>query len=153
MTLNDDIYAIKRAQDAVNATAKDSKEVKDGTVTEDEELKEPAYVLFNGIAETSIKILGTPSVATIMNEIGGKMGEETAKHLTELISICMTNSAYMALTFYDDLLKEELNKHFQNVDENFIKLSADINAHTGVLEVFKKRLSELEKKELIDDIK
>ena len=151
--LTDDIEAIKRAQEAVNKSADDAEDVKDGTVTADEERQEPAYKLFNGIAETSIKILSMPTVASLINDIGDKLGDDLAKRLTEALTICMTNSAYMAVNFYDDLLKDELTKQFKEVDQNFNKLSADINAHTGVLEVHNKKISDIEKKMTIDDLK
>lgn len=151
--LNDDINVIKRAQEAVNKSADDAKDVKDGIVTADEERKEPAYVLFNGIAETSIKILSMPTVATLINDIGDKLGEDLAKRLTEALTICMTNSAYMAINFYDDLLKDELTKQFKEVDQNFNKLGADVNAHSGVLEVHNKKISDIEKRLTIDDLK
>ena len=65
--LNESIESIKRMQAKMEEAAGNTEDVKNGDATKEEEMQEPAYVLFNGIAETSIKILQSPTVVETLD--------------------------------------------------------------------------------------
>lgn len=141
---SDSIESMEKCKEAVEKAFTDKEEVKDGTVSEEEAKSNPAYRLFNGIADTSIEVLNMPSVAETMKEIGEKLGEETSKKLTTMLVLIITNVAFSAVNFYDDLLKEELNANFNEFGKMYTEAAATINAHTGVLEVLNKKVGDIE---------
>lgn len=143
--MNDSIESIKNLKEKMKDVAAAEDLVKDGTMTQDEELQEPSYVLFNAIAETSIKLLETEPVIELFKALSEKLGPDVTKKLIEALTMMLTNSAYEALTFYDELLKEELTKQFENIGDVFANIGADVKAHNGAMEVFKKRLDDLER--------
>lgn len=151
--LNDSVESIKNFQNKMEEAAGKTEDVKDGTSTKEEEKQEPAYVLFSAIAETSINILQMPAVIETFDAVSAKIGDELTKKLIEAITLIMTNSAYQAVSFYDGMLKDELNKELDNISNSINMVAADVNAHTGVLEVFKARLDKFEKGNKIDEIK
>lgn len=148
--LNDSVNEIKTFQENIKKTAEQSEDVKAGKCTTEEELQEPAYVLYNQIAESSIKILQLPEVINTFSLLSEKFGDDTSKAIVELMAIAMTQSAHQAVLFYDDLLKAELTKQFDNIGEHLNMALADIAGHSGALSVFKSQLSDIQKKLQID---
>ena len=151
--MNDSIENIKDFQKKMEDASGNTEDVRSGMSTKEEEQQEPAYLLLNGIADTSVKILQMPTVAAFFEKLSNKLGSDLTHDLIEVLTIIMSNSAYEAVVFYDELLKRELTKQFDNVGETFNKIGADVNAHNGVLSVFKARLDEIEKSLKIDKIK
>lgn len=148
--LNDSINELKQFQEAVKKAAEQSPDVKDGKVTAEEELQEPGYMLYNQIAESSIKILELPEVVKAFAKLTETFGEETSKSLVELFALTMTQSSYQAVLFYDSLLKEELGKQLDNIGVHLNGAKADIEGIKPALTVFKKQIGEIQKKLEID---
>ncbi len=152
-SLEESVEKIKEFQKKLEEAAANTKDVKEGKATKEEEQQEPGYILFQGITETSIKILQMPIVAETLNGLADKLGDNTAKKLTEMLAIIMTNSAYCAINFYDELLKQELQKQFDNVGQYMSRISGDVHAHNSVLEIHQKRLDAIDKAKTQEAIK
>lgn len=144
--LNDSVNELKQCQENIKKKAEESDDVKDGKCTAEEELREPAYVLYNQIAESSIRILQLPEVVNIFAKLSSNIGDDIAKALVELMALTMTQSAHQAVLFYDDLLKTELTKQFDNIGEHLNDTRAIVEGHTGALSVFKTQLNEIQSK-------
>ena len=151
--LNESIDDIKNFQKDMEEASGNTEDVKNGTATKEEEQQEPAYILYKGISESSIGIMQSPIIVNMFEALSEQLGEETTKKIVEAFTIMMTTSAYNAVVFYDELLKKELTQQFDNVSKAFSNIGANVTAHTGVLEVFKKRLDEISKSLQIDEIK
>lgn len=153
--LKKSIESVKKASDELINIAKQSDDVKSGKCTLEEELKEPGYVLFRQISESSIKILENTAINQAVEELSEHIGKDATVHLAELITIAMTNAAYYAVLSYDDILKEELSKQFENISHHINLSKSDIEGHAAVLSVFRKRISDIEdriKKSDINDM-
>lgn len=144
--LNDSINDLRQCQENLKKKAAESEDVKEGKCTVEDELKEPAYLLYNQIAESSIRILQLPEVVKTFAKLSDKLGDDLAKSFVELLALTMTQSAHQAVLFYDDLLKAELTKQFDNVGEHLNDTRAVVEGHTGALSVFKTQLSEIQNK-------
>lgn len=155
--MNESINEIKDLQEkfnlAIQTSAENSEDVKNGICTANDEVNEPGNVLFNQIVENTVKILGDPEVKKAFVTIAKGIGSETTKALLDIISITMSYSAFQAITFYDDLLKRELTKQFDNVGNHINISKADIEAHKSVLQMFKKQIGDINNKLQIDEIK
>lgn len=137
----------------LNDAVKNTEDVKNGTSTEEEEKKEPAYILLHSIMEGTSQMLQMPQVVAVFEQLSGKLGQDETLSLIQLLSILMTYSAHNAITLYDELLKNELQGQFDHISEHINYTKADVAAHTAVLEVHKKQLNELEKKLKLDSFK
>lgn len=148
--LNESIKDIKEYQDKLKKAAEESQDVKDGKCTLEDELKEPAYVLYNQIAESSIKILEIPAVVNIFAKLSKTLGEDMSKSIVELFALTMTQSAHQAVLFYDDLLKAELTKQFDNIGEHVNKSQAELEGIKEAINVHRKKIGEIENRIKID---
>jgi hypothetical protein len=146
--LNDSINEIKdfskNVEEAINN--------EDNELTEEEKKEEPDYLLYNAISETSISILQQESVIKLFEKISDKLGDDITKSLIELMTLTMTHSAFNAIVFYDGLLKGELTNQFDHYGNHLNNTSAIVRSHDSVLEVFGKRITDLENKLKIDEI-
>lgn len=143
---NDSINELRQCQEDMKKKAAEAPDVKEGKCTAEEELREPAYLLYNQIAESSIRILQLPEVVKTFSALSDKLGDDLAKSFVELLAMTMTQSAHQAVLFYDDLLKCELTKQFDNVGEHLNDTRAIVEGHTGALSVFKTQLNEIQTK-------
>lgn len=143
---NDSVNELKQCQEDMKKKAEESPDVKEGKCTLEEELQEPAYLLYNQIAESSIRILQLPEVVKTFSALSDKFGDDLAKSFVELLALTMTQSAHQAVLFYDDLLKAELTKQFDNVGEHLNDTRAIVEGHSGALSVFKTKLNEIQTK-------
>lgn len=150
-SLEDSIKDLKDYQDSIKKAAEQSEDVTDGKCTKEDELNEPGYVLFNNIAESSIRILQIPEVVKGFEKLSEKLGEDGSKTLVELIALTMTQSAYQAILFYDDLLKNEITKQFDLYGNTINRTRADIDGQSAAMNVFRKRLDKIEKDLKIKD--
>ena len=111
--------------------------------------------LFNQITETTIKIIETPevenSIVTIATEMN--MGQKSISALINLIAVAMTNSAQQAILFYDDLLKDELTKQFDNIGKHINLGKADMEGFKAALQVHQKQIGEINKTLLLNNLK
>lgn len=140
---------VRRQKEAYKAAA-ETEDVKAGNCTADDERQEPGFILYNQISKNVIEILNKPEVAKVFANIGKVMGDELSKEFISVIALSMSVSAHNAITFYDSLLKKELDAQFDNIGHHINLCKADIVGHQSVLEVFKKRLDEIEKQNKIN---
>lgn len=108
--------------------------------------REPAYVLYNMIANGSIELLQNESAIKAFQKLAEKTDGETAKLMIEMFAIMLTQSAYNAVVFYDELLKQELTKQFDHFADNINQNRAAISGQHGAILVFKKQLDEIQSK-------
>lgn len=128
-------------KDSVQEMKNLRKELKDA-VDKREDKDDPAYVLYDSITESVIDILNSDAVQKSFNTLSGKLGNDTVKPLVELMALCMTNAAHHAVCIYDMLLKEELNKQFDNYGDALNKCIATVNAHDGAIKVLRKSVTD-----------
>lgn len=150
--LQHEIDEIEKSKKAAEEALKQHPDVKEGKSTIEEEKQEPGFILYNQIAESMIDIMKKPEVSIGFIKIGKQLGEEMSRTFVDLIAVCTVTAAHNAIVFYDDLLKKEIKTHFDVLTNYTNNNSADIHALKSVLEVFNKRLSEIEKKLKIDEI-
>lgn len=148
--LTETVDDIKEYQNKVKENAENSQDVKDGKCTKEEELKEPAYLLYNQIAEANIQILQMPPVVKAFEKLNESLGEDAAKTLVELLAILMTQSSHQAVLFYDDLLKQELKKQFDLYGDFLNNTIADVSGIKSAIEVIKTRLGNFERDKKVE---
>lgn len=151
--LDKSVEDILKFKEKLENGAENTEDVKSGKCTAEDEKQEPGYILYNAISESSIEILKQPTVVKFFENISKDIGEDFSKSLVELLAICMSHSAYTAITFYDQMLKGELTKQFDHYGDHLNAIGGTVKSHDAVLEVFSKRLSELEKKNKLDSVK
>jgi len=151
---NDTIDALKNTSKQVDEfTRKQDAKESSEPVNESKENTNPSFILYDSIATSSISLLEDNAVVNTFKKISESIGEETSKNLVELLVITMTQSAYNAIIFYDQLLKKELDTHFKAIANNMNILKADTDAHHEVLKVFKKQLGEIQNKSTLEEFK
>ena len=155
--IQESINGIKEGQeefnDAVKKAAENSQDVKDGKSTVEEEMQEPENILYNEIAETSIRILSDKIVHESFDIIAKELSIESMQALTSILAIIMTRSAFEAILFYDELLKKELSKQFGEQVHHINLLKSDVMGHNGALKVFKAQLEEIKKQLRTSELK
>ena len=111
--------------------------------------------LFHQITEGTIQILQSPEIEKSLVTIGENMNmdQESITSLINIIAIAMNNSAYQAILFYDDLLKAELTKQFDNIGHHINLGKADMEAFKSVLQIHQKQIGEIRTILKIDTIK
>lgn len=112
-------------------------------------------ILHNQIVESTINIIKSAEVEKAMITIGEKMNmdQECVMSFINLMAICMTNSAHQAVLFYDDLLKKELRKQFDNVGNHINMGKADIEGIKAAIQIQQKRLGKLENSIILNTLK
>lgn len=151
--LKQTIETVEKMRDNVNKMVSEHPDVKSGKMTPEEEMKEPGYVLYNQITESVIQTLSRPDIASCFVKIGEKLGEEFSQNFVSIIALCMSTSAHNAIVFYDELLKKELQNQFREVENHINLCETDVAAFGKVMEVFKKKLGDLEKEKMINQMK
>ena len=114
--------------------------------------KNPGYILYDAIANNSIEILSNPEVVNTFKKIADAIGEEATKSMVEMLAIIITQASYQSIIFYDGLLKNQLTDQFNHFASHINSAKADVEAHHGVLRVFKQQLSEIQNKLEIEKI-
>ena len=144
---------INNFREAMRKATENSDDVKDGISTVEEEQQEPEFVLFDAIAESSINTLQMDAVVESMNKIADKLGDDLTSELCTIMAVLMSNSAFNAIMFYDDLLREQINEKFKEYDSIINDISAVTNGMNGAMEVFKKRIGDIQDKLGLDNAK
>ena len=139
MDQNNYVEKIKQFRDAIN------KELKDND--------SDSSKLYMNIANTMVTLFSLDSVKTAYNKVSESLDEEASSDLLMLLVLIITHASYNSIAAYDTLLKAELTDQLQKYGYQLNLTAATVNGHTGVLEVFKKRIGELEKKNKLDEIK
>ena len=155
--LKDSADSLRSVRDGLNSelkkAAENSEDVKSGLSTPEEEMQEPGNVLFNAISEISIKILEDPAVSEQFIVLAKELSAEAVKALINAMAIAMTYSAYHSIAFYDDLLKKELEKQFQNIGHHINLGKADMEGYESVIKVLKTKIGEISEKLQIIELK
>lgn len=138
MDQNNYIESIKRFRDTINKELKgdDSNSSK----------------LYMSITDTMVTLFNLESVKSAYAKLSESLSEEASNDLLMLLILIMTHASYNSIATYDALLKAELTDQLQKYGDQLNLIAATVNGHTGVLEVFKKRIGELEKKNKIDEV-
>lgn len=144
--LNQSIDDMKKFKEKLEEATHHTEDVENGDATPEEEQHEPDYILYQAIADNSIQIMQMDEVINLFTKISNSVGGDITKDLITLLTIIMTNSAYSAISFYDNLLKDELQAQFVNIGDAFNNIGADVNAHTGAISVHKASLEAIEKR-------
>lgn len=144
---------IEDLANSARAMAEQSPDVKEGRISVEDELKEPAYVLYDQITKCTANIFRQPGIAGTFKHLSTIIGEEATADVMNIVAVCMTHSAHQAVLFYDDLLKDELKKQLDRIIEQTNKNGADLVAHGSAIKVFRKAINDINEKLLIDKIK
>lgn len=112
-------------------------------------------VLFNQITECSIEILKNPEINKALKNIENEhdLKESSITSLINIIAIAMSESAYNAILFYDDLLKKELQRQIDHIGNHINTSKSDIEGMKSVLLIHQKRIEELKNNLIAKDIK
>ncbi len=151
--INEQINNMKNFQENMKKASEETADVKDGVTTPEEEQQEPSYVLFNAITENCIQTLQLESVAASMNKIGDKLGDDLTAELCTVMAVLMSQTAFNAVMFYDDILNKSLDEKFKEYDTIINDVSATTKGINGAMEVFKTRIGEIQKKIGLDNTK
>ena len=139
-TIKDDL---KRYNDDVEKMASSSPNVEEGICTKEDEINQPENVLFNAISNSSINILSDPTLQKLFDALKNELSEEGLSTLLALISIAMSHSAYSAIVFHDELLKQELSRQFDNIAEHINKGKSDMGEAYARLSVLEKKVGDI----------
>lgn len=146
---NDLIKEVKEFQKHLNEAAENTQDVKDGKCTPEDEKQEPAFRLYNSIAESTVKILQNEVVQRGLMEIGQICGEKVMRALVQIMTISMTYSAHEAIVLYDEMLKQELIKQFDNLGTSVNSAGAVLQAHEAIIKVMQSKIQSLENKDIV----
>ena len=146
----DFVKEVRQFQEHLNEAAENTSDVKEGRCTPEDEKNEPAFKLYNSIAETTIKTLQNDMVQKAMLVIGEKLGPDLLQAFVEVLTISMTYSAHEAVICYDEMLKAELTREFNNLGEIVNKTRATVQAHVGVLQGHRNKIQALENKNHVE---
>lgn len=149
--LNESIKDIENLKKTARENAENSNDVKTGKCSKEDELNEPAYMLYNNIAESTINILQNPEIVKVFKNISTKVDEEFSKNLVTLLAVTMTQSAHQAVIFYDDLLKQELTKQFDGLVNRMNITTADLEGSKSAITLLRKKIGDIENAIKIDD--
>lgn len=141
----ENITDLRHTQEKLKDAAENSEDVRNGVSTPEEEKKEPGYVIYNEIMETTVKILQSDTMASVFATMAEKIGEDMTKSFITALSLAMTHSSYNAIVLYDHMIKSELQKSFDTIGEGVNNLSGIVNGHHGAMSVMKSRIEALEK--------
>lgn len=155
------IEEIKEIQESMQKINKESStasvkgDVKNKDKVDKDTEPDAGVVLFNNISDTVIKIFETPEVVRRLNIISSNMNmdKDTVSSLIEIISLCVVHASYESVLFYDDLLKKELVKQFDNTVHHINLLKGESEAYKGVLQIHQKQINEIKNSLKINDIK
>ena len=152
INLDASVAELEDLKQKLHEAAEHTQDVENGDATPDEERQEPEYILFNKITETTLEILKMPSFVEGFKTISLILGEESAKKVAEMMAVAMTHSAVSAVMFYDEYLNEQLTKQFNRFAEALNNTIAVVNGMEPAMEIYKKRISEIEKQIRINKI-
>lgn len=168
--LQEAIEDVKETLEAHDKALGETDDVKEGNCTKEDEAAEPANVLFRAISELTIQILADPvidqSFAIIdknlnalvaedpkpSQELKATISKEIISTLINIIAVSMSHSAYNSLLLYDDLIKKELDNQFDHVGKHLNTTKADVEGLKALSQIFRRQISDINKKLDIEDI-
>ncbi len=99
--------------------------------------------LFNAIIDTSINILKTEAVQEMFDELKKELSPQCTGTLVKLLTVVMSQSAYHAIMFHDELLRMELIKQFDSLIHHINLNKQDIGEMKSHIQVANKKISML----------
>lgn len=154
----DMISDCNKIKEGIEKIASEDNDVKEGRCTKEDQMKEPGYLLFSQISDSVVQILSDERVISSLTNMVNFMGNdkdsklEISKSFIETISVIMTNASYQAVLFYNDMLKEELTKQLDHMVDGLNTTRADVKGISMAIDVFKKRINDIEKTLKISEI-
>ena len=136
----------EKAIDDIKNFEKALKEASNNEDAQNDPNAQAALLMYQSISETCIETLQMDLVVNVMNKIADKVGNELATDICSMMALIMTNSAYNAIMFYDQMLNNNLIPKFEEYDEVINNLAGTTQGINSAMEVFKKRLNELQEK-------
>lgn len=136
----------EKAIDDIKNFEKALKEASNNEDAQNDPNTQAALLMYQSISETCIETLQMDLVVDVMNKIADKVGNELATDICSMLALIMTNSAYNAIMFYDQMLNNNLIPKFEEYDEVINNLAGTTQGINSAMEVFKKRLNELQEK-------
>lgn len=138
--LNDTAETINKFTESVNK-AIDNAET-NASSNEDkcaaEELKNStAGKIYSSIVDGAATILKSPNVLNLIN----KIDREHYTELTELFAVIMIHSSFHAIMVYDEILKGDLEKHDNELNELIMAMMADIKGHDMAIKSIREHLN------------
>lgn len=143
---------IAKMRNSVRKMAEDSPDVKAGTITIEEELQEPGYVLYGGIVDAVASYFEIPTVQIAWRKIGESIGSETAAGLMSMMAVATTQCSYQSVLHYDSLLKEEITKQFDLIINRCNDNTADITACKGAISVLRTSIDKISTKLKLEEV-
>lgn len=148
------INKIEESQKGLEKVAQESPDVKEGKTRVEEEMKEPGYILYNGIAETVKRIMNSEEFINTIKESGIVYVPDP--HIKEVIlhnfktmlaamTFVVTQACYQSIEFYDELLKEEIDKNLQSICDGMNILKANDDGMYAVIQALQRKVGMLEK--------
>ena len=116
------------------------------------------HFVITGIAEDSLAILENKDIKKSIDLIAKNFTsipdyEDTIGALVSIIVTAASNASYRAMIRYDGLLKDELNKQFENIVHHVNLAKADIEGMKAAIQVQQKSIGDLQNKVQVDQIK
>lgn len=143
---------IQRLRDATKEIAGSSPDVKSGKVTIEDELQEPAYLLYQDILNSTAAFFESEPVKALCYSLGQSIGEKTTADIMTLVSVGMAHSAHSAILAYDDRIKAELSRQFDMLIGACNSNTADIQSVMGAIQIFRVQINKLTGREVIGDL-
>lgn len=141
----------KQAKEAIDSVIKDMK----ATMKDQEEKHEDstdkgetdtAFQLYKYIYDNTVAMLESEPVVKIFSKMAEDFGPDTASNLMAFIGLAMTQSAYAAVAYYDQVMSQVLDKAFSELAVHINTATADIEGIKAAMQVFRKRLDEVQNK-------
>ena len=127
-----------------------NEEVKE-EVQEEEEKKDPSDELNEMISKHVVAILNSKDVQELLPNIQSLPKEELSA-LIKIIALAMANSSFGSIVIYDGMLKDALEKQFDNIGQFVNNLRADLNGVIEAMKIHNAKISDLEKKSLLSEV-
>lgn len=136
---------IKKLKAGAKKVAENSEDVKSGKCTVEDEMAEPAFRLYDQIANANIEILQNPEMVKAFNNIAECTSDELASNLAVVVAVAMTQASHQAILFYDELLKHEIDTALDYVYEGLNNMAADNEGLHKAFTAMKNKIDELTK--------
>lgn len=131
------IEQIKDMRNTVRKIAENAPEVKEGKITVEDELQEPAYVLYNNIIDSVVSYFEMPGIQTSWRVIADKIGADAAGGIMSIMAVGISHCSYQAVLHHDEILKREIENQFELIIKRCNDNTADATACKGAISVLR----------------
>ena len=147
--MNDEM---KKVVDELNAATEDV--IANAEKTKENKEDKLVPVLFKQISDTSIEILNSPEITVAFKLMEGEgISKKAISTLIQVIAISMSNAAYQSILFYDDLLKQELTRQFDNIGDHVNMTKADVEGIKAAIQVHTQKISDIDNVLILNKLK